>query len=169
MKGIISLLAIVSACIAGSVSAQTKWDMPTGYAPGNFHTENVRQFAADIDKATAGKLKITVHDAGSLFKQNEIKRAVQSGQAQIGEFLLPALANEDPMYGIDSVPFLADSYVDAIKLWKVSRSAIEQRMAKPGLKILYGAAWPPQGVYSKKAVNSAADLKGAKWRAQLTS
>ncbi len=148
-----------------SAQAQTKWDMPTGYAPTNFHTENVKQFAADIDKATGGKLKIIVHDNGSLFKQNEIKRAVQSGQAQAGEFLLPALANEDAMYGIDSVPFLADSFDASKKLWKVSRPAIETRLGKQGVKVLYGVAWPPQGVYSKKALNSAADLKGSKWRA----
>jgi len=166
MKRFTAMCTAMGFAAAASVAnAQTKWDMPTGYAPGNFHTENVRQFAADIEKETGGKLKITVHDAGSLFKQNEIKRAVQSGQAQIGEFLLPALANEDAMYGIDSVPFLADSYTDAMKLWKVSRSAIEQRMGKQGLKVLYGVAWPPQGVYSKKAVSSAADLKGVKWRA----
>jgi TRAP-type C4-dicarboxylate transport system substrate-binding protein len=165
MNRAVSLLAVVSLLFARSAAAQVKWDMPTGYAPSNFHTENVKQFSADVDKATAGKLKITVHDNGSLFKQNEIKRAVQSGQAQAGEFLLPALANEDPMYGVDSVPFLADSYADAMKLWKVSRSAIEQRMAKQGVKVLYGVAWPPQGVYSKKPVNSASDLKGAKWRA----
>ena len=166
MKRFTAMCAALGFAAAVSVAnAQTKWDMPTGYAPGNFHTENVRQFAADIEKETGGTLKITVHDAGSLFKQNEIKRAVQSGQAQIGEFLLPALANEDAMYGIDSVPFLADSYTDAMKLWKVSRSAIEQRMGKQGLKVLYGVAWPPQGVYSKKALNSAADLKGVKWRA----
>ena len=59
--------ALGLAAAMSSVIAQTKWDMPTGYAPANFHTENVRQFAADIEKATAGKLKITVHDAGSLF------------------------------------------------------------------------------------------------------
>ena len=160
-------LFVGAVCVfaAGSTIAQTKWDMPTGYAPTNFHTENVKQFAADVEKASGGKLKITVHDNGSLFKQNEIKRAVQSGQAQAGELLLPALANEDALYGVDSVPFLADSYTDAMKLWKVSRGAIEQRMAKQGVKILYGVAWPPQGVYSKKAVNSAADLKGVKWRA----
>lgn len=165
MNRAFSLLAVAGLLVAGNASAQTKWDMPTGYAPTNFHTENVKQFAADVDKATGGKLKITVHDNGSLFKQNEIKRAVQSGQAQAGEFLLPALANEDAMYGIDSVPFLADSYPQALKLWKVSKSAIEQRLGKQGIKVLYGVAWPPQGVYSKKAVTSAADLKGVKWRA----
>ena len=97
-RNLFKLLAAASLpAFAFATHAQTKWDMPTGYAAANFHTENVRQFAADVDKATSGKLKITVHDTGSLFKQNEIKRAVQSGQAQIGEFLLPALANEDPL------------------------------------------------------------------------
>jgi TRAP-type transport system periplasmic protein len=150
---------------SGHAAAQTKWDMPTGYPPANFHTENVKAFAADVDKATAGKLKITVHDNGSLFKQPEIKRAVQTGQAQIGEFLLPALANEDAMFGVDSVPFLADSYAESAKLWKVTRSAIESRFAKQGIKVLYSVPWPPQGLYSKKPINSAADLKGSKWRA----
>jgi TRAP-type C4-dicarboxylate transport system substrate-binding protein len=157
--------AALFALATTAVHGQTKWDMPTGYAPTNFHTENVKQFAADIDKATGGKLKITVHDNGSLFKQNEIKRAVQAGQAQMGEFLLPALANEDAMYGIDSVPFLADSFDAAKKLWKASRPAVETRLGKQGVKVLYGVAWPPQGVYSKKPLNSAADLKGSKWRA----
>jgi TRAP-type transport system periplasmic protein len=163
----LAMFAASAFAVAGTslVQAQTRWDMPTGYAPANFHTENVKQFAADVDKATSGKLKITVHDNGSLFKQNEIKRAVQSGQAQAGEFLLPALANEDALYGIDSVPFLADSYAQSKKLWSVSRGAIEQRFAKQGVKVLYGVAWPPQGLYSKKAISSAADLKGRKWRA----
>ncbi|MEK7737178.1 MAG: C4-dicarboxylate ABC transporter substrate-binding protein, partial [Pseudomonadota bacterium] len=89
--------------------------MPTGYPAGNFHTENIAQFAADIDQATSGKLKITVHAGGSLFKANEIKRAVQGGQAQIGEVLISNFSNEDVMYGVDTIPFLATSYADARK------------------------------------------------------
>jgi TRAP-type transport system periplasmic protein len=148
-----------------NAAAQTKWDMPTPYPPTNFHTENIVQFAADVEKATAGKLKIAVHPNGSLFKGPEIKRAVQAGQAQAGEFLLPSIANEDPLYGVDSVPFLADSYSKSLKLWQVSRKPVEDRLAKQGVKVLYAVAWPPQGLYSKKAISSVADLKGTKWRA----
>lgn len=72
----------------GSGFAQTKWDLPTGYATSSFQTENVQLFANDVDKATAGKLKITLHANGSLYKANEIKRAVQTGQTPAGEFLL---------------------------------------------------------------------------------
>ncbi len=97
-------------------AAQTKWDLPAGYAASNFHTENLVQFAADVDKASAGKLKITVHANASLFKAPEIKRAVQGGQAQIGEILLANFQNEWQIFGADGLPFLADSYDASAKL-----------------------------------------------------
>jgi TRAP-type C4-dicarboxylate transport system substrate-binding protein len=154
-----------SLMLCGSAYAQQKWDMPTGYPANNFHTEIIRQFADDIDKATAGKLKITVHDSGSLFKANEIKRAVQGGQADIGEIIISGYSNEDPMFGIDSIPFLATTYADSKKLWAASKAATEARLAKQGLKVLYTVPWPPQGIFSAKPIESAADLKGVKWRA----
>jgi TRAP-type transport system periplasmic protein len=156
--------ALAAAAFCTAAAAQTKWDMPTPYATTNFHTENVVQFAADVEKATGGKLKITVHSNASLFKAPEIKRAVQGGQAQLGEILLSGYSNEDPIYGTDSVPFLATSYADAAKLWKASRKAIEERFAKQGMKVLYAVPWPPQGIYSTKALASVADMKGLKMR-----
>jgi TRAP-type C4-dicarboxylate transport system substrate-binding protein len=138
--------------------------MPTPYPPANLHTVNITQFAADVDKATNGKLKITVHANASLFKAPEIKRAVQGGQAQIGEILISGYSNEDPLFGVDSVPFLATSYADAEKLWKASKKPLEDRFAKQGLMILYSVPWPPQGIYSSKPLNSVADMKGLKMR-----
>ncbi len=145
--------------------AQTKWDLPAAYPATNFHTENLSQFAKDIDTATGGKLKITVHANASLFKAPEIKRAVQSGQAQIGEILLANFANESPIYALDGVPFLATGYGDARKLYDASRPAMDKLLAAQGLKMLYAVAWPPQGIFSKREVASVADLRGIKWRA----
>jgi len=159
-----ALFATLGLALATGAVAQTKWDMPTPYSATNFHTENVMQFAADVDKASGGKLKITVHPNGSLFKANEIKRAVQGGQAQIGEILLSGYSNEDPIFGADSVPFLATSYADAAKLWKVSKKAVDERFAKQGMLVLYSVPWPPQGVYANKPINSIADMKGLKMR-----
>jgi len=156
--------AAAALLLAWNAAAQTKWDMPTPYPATNFHTENIARFASEVDKATAGKLKITVHANQSLFKTPEIKRAIQGGQAQIGEVLLAALNNEDPVFGVDNVPFLATSYAEARKLWQVSKPAIEARFAKQGMKVLYAVPWPPQGIYTKKAVGGAADLKGEKIR-----
>jgi len=165
MKRMQGFFAIAAAAFAATAAAQTKWDMPTPYPATNFHTENIVQFAADVEKATGGKLKITVHPGASLFKAPEIKRAVQGGQAQIGEILISGYANEDPIFGIDSVPFLATSYAESAKLWKVSRKAVEERFAKQGMVVLYAVPWPPQGIYSTKPLNSVADMKGLKLRA----
>jgi TRAP-type C4-dicarboxylate transport system substrate-binding protein len=164
MKPLQAFVAAISALFCAAAVAQTRWDMPTPYAPTNFHTENVAQFAADVDKATNGKLKITVHSNASLFKAPEIKRAVQGGQAQIGEILISGYSNEDPIFGADSVPFLATSYGDAAKLWKASKKALDERFARQGMMILYSVPWPPQGIYSSKPINSVADLKGMKMR-----
>ncbi|MDP2000171.1 MAG: TRAP transporter substrate-binding protein [Rhodoferax sp.] len=150
---------------AGTASAQTKWDLPAGYGAANFHTVNLTEFAADVDKATAGKLKITVHANGSLFKAPEIKRAVQGGQAQAGEILLANFQNEWQLFGADGLPFLADSYDESMKLYKVQKPFLEKKLADQGMALLYAVPWPPQGIYVKKPINSAADLKGVKWRA----
>ena len=164
MKRIQAFIAAVAAGTCAAALAQTKWDMPTPYPAANFHTENINQFAADVDKATGGKLKITVHSNASLFKAPEIKRAVQGGQAQIGEILISGYSNEDPIFGVDSVPFLAASYADAAKLWKASRKALDERFARQGLMILYAVPWPPQGIYSSRPLASIADMKGLKMR-----
>jgi TRAP-type C4-dicarboxylate transport system substrate-binding protein len=157
---------ITAAMFATAVAhAQTKWDLPAAYPASNFHTENIAQFAQDIDKATGGKLKITVHANASLFKANEIKRAVQGGQAQIGEVLLVNFENENPIYGIDGLPFLATSYADSRKLYAAQKPALDKVLGAQGMKLLYAVAWPPQGLYVKKEIKSVADMRGVKWRA----
>lgn len=154
-----------SLALGTAAQAQTKWDLPAAYPATNFHTENLTQFANDVDKATGGKLKITVHANASLFKAPEIKRAVQGGQAQIGEILLANFANESPIYALDGVPFLATGYEDSRKLYEASKGAMDKLLAPQGMKLLYAVAWPPQGIYSKREIASVADLRGIKWRA----
>jgi TRAP-type transport system periplasmic protein len=161
-----TLAALLATALSlGAAQAQTKWDLPAAYPATNFHTENLVQFATDVDKASGGKLKITVHPNASLFKAPEIKRAVQGGQAQIGEVLLVNFQNEWQIFGADGLPFLADSYDEAAKLWKVQRPMLEKKLGEQGMMVLYAVPWPPQGIYSKKPLASAADLKGMKWRA----
>jgi TRAP-type C4-dicarboxylate transport system substrate-binding protein len=149
----------------GSALAQTKWDLAAAYPATNFHSENMAQFAAEVDQATGGKLKITLHANASLFKAPEIKRAVQGGQAQMGEILLANFQNEWQIYGADGLPFLADSYAQSVKLYQAQKPLLEKKLAEQGMQLLYAVPWPPQGIYTKKPINSVADLKGVKWRA----
>jgi TRAP-type C4-dicarboxylate transport system substrate-binding protein len=146
-------------------AAQSKWNLPTAYPADNYHTENIVQFAKDVEQGSGGKLAITVHPNASLFKAPEIKRAVQTGQTQAGEILMSIHENEDPVYGIDTVPFLATSFAQAKKLWALQRAAVEKKLASQGMQLLFAVPWPPQGIYTKKEVNTVDDMKGLKFRA----
>src|SRR6185503_5515072 len=161
---------IIAACASTVIAiapanAQTKWNLPAAYPADNPHSENLVAFAKDVEAATGGKLQIAVHPGASLFKAPEIKRAVQTGQAQMGELLLSIHENEDSLYGIDVVPFLAVSFPDAMKLYKASRPAIEKKLAAQGIMLLMAVPWAPQGIYVKKDLNTIDDMKGLKWRA----
>ena len=159
------LVLVAAAAVPALAFAQTKWDLASAYPATNFHTENINAFAADVDKASGGKLKITVHANAALFKAPEIKRAVQGGQAQAGEILLVNFQNEWQIFGADGLPFLADSYDEAMKLYKAQKPLLDKKLGEQGMMLLYSVPWPPQGIYSKKPLAAAADLKGIKWRA----
>ena len=150
--------------VSGGAFAQTKWDMPTPYPDGNFHTKNLVEFANEINTKSNGKLTITLHSNGSLIKHPEIKRAVQTGQVPIGELLVSVLANESPLYAFDSNPFLTDSYAESKKLWSIAKPYLVKRLDGQGITLLYSVPWPPQGIYTKRAIDSIADLKGTKFR-----
>ena len=159
------IFLISSVLLFSNVSLAEKWDMALAYGAGNFHSANAAEFAKNVSEKSGGKLTIVTHPGGSLFKGGEIFRAVRTGQAQIGERFMSALGKEDPLLEIDSQPFLATSYSDAMKLYKASKPEIIKGLEEKGLVFLYAVPWPAQGLYSKKEINSVSDLKGLKFRA----
>ena len=159
------LFGLAASLLALGAAAQAEdWDMPMAYADSNFHSQNGKLFAEAVGVCTGGELNITVHAGGSLFGGADIKRAVQTGQAPMGERLLSAHQNEDPLFGIDSVPFLATSFEDSAKLWSASKGKMAEVLEAQNLVLLYSVPWPPQGLYFKKEVNSTDDTQGVKFR-----
>lgn len=150
--------------IPAAVSAAETWDMPTAYPALNFQTVNAQEFSACVATGTKAEINIVLHPNGALFKGNDIKRAVQTGQTQIGERLLSSHENENPMFATDSIPFIATSYEDSVKLFAAARPELEKVLDEQGLKLLYSVPWPPQGLYFNKDVNSIADMAGVKVR-----
>ncbi len=159
-----TIIAIAALTVFGTASAQTKWDMPTPYSDGEFHTRNARAFAEDVKKDTGGALEITVHSNQSLIKHADVLRAVSTGQVNVAEFLLGQFANEDPVFAADNVPFVAPGYDNAWKFYQAQKPVLEKKLQGRGLKLLYAVAWPGQGFYTKEPMKTAADLKGAKMR-----
>lgn len=165
MKNIWFVAALAAAqgqlCLAQEV---TNWKLATGYRAESFHTQNIQQFARDVERASAGKLVIQVHPNNTLAKLNDISQAVQEGKAEAGETIMTSMAKDIPLAGADSIPFVVGSYKDAQRLWKLQRPGTEKHFAARGLKLLYAVPWPPQGLHSNKPVRGLADFKGTQMR-----
>ncbi len=164
-RNLVTLCASALTVVSFTASAGDRWDFPTPYGDGTHHTQVARSFAEEINEKSNGKLTIKVHSGGSLIKHPEIHRAVKSRQVQIGEVFIGRLGNNDPIFKLDNIPFLATDFDSAEKLYKASRKEIEKALAKDNLMLLYAAPWPAQDLYTKKAVESVSDLKGLKMRA----
>ena len=166
MTKLTSLLAATALTAATALPAVAgeKWDMPMAYSASNFHSAVGAEFAKCVTTGTGGEIEITTHPSGSLIAGNDIKRAVQTGQVQIGERLLSAHQNENPIFGFDSVPFLATSFDDSEKLYAAAKPTLEKILGEQNLTLLYAVPWPPQGLYFENEVTSVADMRGVKFR-----
>ena len=165
LKAILVTGGVAAALLASSAAFADKWNLPTRSNERNYHTRNILQFAAEVKQSTDGKVDIVVHPEDSLTKQPEVKRAVQTGQIQIGEFLMSLHSNEAALFGVDAVPFLATNNAQSAKLLKVVRPLLEDRLKKQGMRLLFAVPWPANSFYSGKEIKSTADFKGVKFRA----
>lgn len=165
LKSILAATGIAATLLASSAAFADKWNMPTRSNERNYHTRNILQFAEDVKKGTDNKVEIVVHPEDSLTKQPEVKRAVQTGQIQIGEFLMSLHSNESALFGVDAVPFLAVNNAESAKLLKVVRPLVEDRLKKQGMRLLFAVPWPANSFYAGKEIKSTADFKGVKFRA----
>ncbi|HID48032.1 MAG TPA: C4-dicarboxylate ABC transporter substrate-binding protein, partial [Chromatiales bacterium] len=165
-KTLTKTVAALSTTLALGATAATAevWDMPMAYSATNFHSVTGAEFGECVTKGTGGALEIVTHPGGSLFAGAEIKRAVQTGQALIGERLLSGHQNENALFGFDSIPFLATSFDDSAKLWEAAKEPLTGLLAEQGLQLLYSVSWPPQGLYFDREINSVADMAGLKFR-----
>ena len=140
------------------------WDMPMAYSASNFHSATGAEFAECVTTGTMGEIEIVTHPGGSLFAGADIKRAIQTGQVPIGERLLSGHANENAVFGFDSVPFLSPSFDDHARLWEAAQPEIEKVLEEQNLHLLYSVPWPPQGLYFDREITSVEDMAGIKFR-----
>jgi len=169
MKTLTKLMAATAITAAATVAATAgshseKWDMPMAYSASNFHSAVGAEFAKCVTTGTGGAIEIVTHPSGSLFPGAQIKRAIQTGQVPIGERLLSGHQNENALFGFDSIPFLATSFDDSVKLWEAAEGPMTELLASQNLTLLYSVPWPPQGLYFKNEVTSVADMAGIKFR-----
>ena len=157
--------AIGVSVLASAGLAQTNISIATAYQDTNFHTQNIAQFASDVEEMTNGEVTFTLHTGASLLKMPEIMRGVQTGQVQAGEILLSAYGQESPFFEVDGIPFLSQGQMTAWQVYELTLPHIAARLEEKGLMPLFSVPWPGQGLYSQKEITSTADYEGVKFRA----
>lgn len=144
--------------------AQTVWKLASGYPEETFHTQNLKQFANDVSKATSGRLQIDVYANNTMVRLADIPSKVETGEIAAGETIMSNLAKDFSVAGADSVPFVVNSYGDARRLWKFQRPMIDKALAHKGMITLYATPWPSSGLYSVRPIRVVNDLKGMTMR-----
>jgi TRAP-type transport system periplasmic protein len=163
-RQMIAGLASIGLGVPRAALADASWDMPTPYTDGTFHTQNIRWFVDEVARSTSNGLRIQVHSNNALIRGPEILRAVSTGQVPAGEILISQFGNEEPVFELDAIPFLTANRDQARSLYDVSKAAVEAALRRRGVRMLYCVIWPSQAFFSKTPINSAADMRGMKFR-----
>ena len=166
LKSLLRAAALASAtlALAAPALAATQWTMASGYPETSFFTKNIRQFIAAVEERTKGELKIDLRSHDSLIKLDNIKRAVQSGQVQIGEIRMGVYGNEQEMFNLDNIPGVVPTFDKSWKLMEAQKPFYDEWFGRNGMRVITYVAWPGQGFFTADPINSLDDLKGVKLR-----
>ena len=159
----------LGACLAFSTVAQAadtvSWDMPNEYGATSIPAEADRLFAERVKMKSDGKLVITNHFGGSLgYKSRDHWSAVEDGAVPIASTYTGVFAGIDPIFQLQSLPFVATNPKEAKALLGAMRPWLETAFAKGGQKYLLGAPWTPVGIWSKREITDAKGLENLKIR-----
>lgn len=150
----------VSVLLSTVAHAATTLQMTTEYPATSMPGLGVSTFAELVKKKTHGDVTIeTSFDASKGFKSADMVDAVQARKVDAADAFAGGLSNKYPIFGVSSLPFLADSLQKAQALRNASRPTYEKFLAAHGQKLLYTTPWPASGIWSKTPINSVADLK----------
>ncbi|MGB5920311.1 TRAP transporter substrate-binding protein [Arcobacter sp.] len=159
LKKCLIIASLASMVFAGNV----KMNLNARQGADNFHTVGAEKFASLVKKYTEGTVEITVYPGSSLVKGNPLK-AVKDGTVAMADMFIPFTAGGGKVFGISALPFIAQSYDDAYKLYQISKPAYEKTARRWNQKLLYSVTWPPSGFYGNKKLESLADFDGVKTR-----
>ena len=154
-------LALLALVLAEPAAA---WQMAASRAPGGYPSAHLQRFAEELAAASAGRIRISVQSGSARTDPARVEDAVRSGRTPIGEFPLSILAGEHPIFGLDSIPFLATTHAKAAKLWEASRSATEHRLRERNLVLLFAVPWSPPGLFVRRSLQGGDDLRALRFR-----
>lgn len=158
---LLSLIAALAAFAAARAEAQTAWTAYT-YTPAAT-LGPARGLARIADDMAKDGVKISLHLAGALpIGASDIANALSDNVIQLGDdgFFQGNL----PVTGILRLPMLITTHEEFETAKAVMKPYFERAYEKKGAVMLGHYFYPLQVIWSRKPINSLADVKGQKLR-----
>jgi TRAP-type C4-dicarboxylate transport system substrate-binding protein len=161
----LALAMLLSTACSLPAFAETRLTLVSVWPDANFHVKNLRTFAAEVKRVTNGEVIIDVHSGGDLgMKGPELLASVRDGIVDMGDLLMSQQVGEEPLMGLQGLPYLVRNTEEQLVMGKVAGPYYEKIAERNNQKFLYTVPWPGQGLYSKTPVVTQADLNGMKIR-----
>lgn len=167
---ILSLTVLLSLSCINETNAQvsTKLRLFTGMTPSHyFCTDMLPFFAKEIEKRTAGKVKVEIYAGGQLFSYIEGIDAAKVGAVEIGLTSAGHWGGYSPIFKFSDYFLLIDSYDHWLKARDSIHPILQTLYEKQNVKLLSYAAYGGNSICSRVPIKSLGDLKGLKIRAPV--
>jgi TRAP-type C4-dicarboxylate transport system substrate-binding protein len=162
---LVAVLPFLSLTARPARAENAVWSMATEYPSSTVSGEGIAYFASRLAGETSARIVVTPsYDATAGLKSAEIVAAVRDGRLSAGCAFAGALGGVDPLFLLSALPFVAQSQADAQHLFERARNLYALRFQRENQGLLYAAAWPASGLWSRKPIATPADLAGLRIR-----
>lgn len=137
------------------------WDFSTEYLSTSIPARTAVVFSERLDRLSRGRIKIVHHFGGTLgYRSKDQLAAVGRGDLPLADSFLGALGDEEPLFALYSIPFLATNIDQAEALWRAALPYMENAFAARGQKLLYATPWTSDGLWTKGPIDNVQRLQG---------
>ncbi|MCX7857029.1 MAG: TRAP transporter substrate-binding protein [Deltaproteobacteria bacterium] len=150
--------------VTNIVHAQMKLRLSVMWPPQHPHTKLFEEFGKEIEKATDGRVTVTVFASNTLSPPMQVYDNTVKGVVDIGTALLAYAPGRLPLSEVLQLPL---GYKDGYQGSKLAQAYYKRFRPKEfdDVKVLFLHGAAPGFIFTKKPVNSTEDVKGLRIRA----
>lgn len=155
------LMAIAHLAFATQLAGAAEvWDLSLEYQPNSLPGETSRVFADKLSELSDGAITVKIHYGAALgFKSVDQFDAVGDGALKIASSFVPTWSGIDPLFLISTLPLLAQSPEDAVRLYSAAKPAMSKVLNESNQVMLFVTPWPNNGIWANKPIVDQASLK----------
>jgi TRAP-type C4-dicarboxylate transport system substrate-binding protein len=164
-RSVTAALVVLGTCTAAQ--AQVEWKFNNSYAPTRPESVHIRALAADVDKRTGGKMKISVSEGGALgLKDADALRFMQVGTPELGFIWPPFLGRDAPALANLYVYGLVSTAEEHLKALPALKAVMKEALNKANVEVpgYLGFSMVDATLFCREPVRTLDELKRKKLR-----